>query len=45
MAMEVKPEFFLDEIFKIEAEGMLSDIMLSTFMISFAFDLTHKRKK
>ncbi|HDI3296916.1 TPA: GNAT family N-acetyltransferase [Vibrio cholerae] len=43
--MEVKPEFFLDEIFKIEAEGMLSDIMLSTFMISFAFDFDSQKKK
>lgn len=36
--MDVKPDFFLDEIFKIEAEGMLSDIIFSTFMASFLLD-------
>ncbi|WP_186171532.1 GNAT family N-acetyltransferase [Vibrio chagasii] len=43
--MEIKPEFFLDEIFKIEAEGMLSDIMLSTVMVSLAFDFDEQKQK
>lgn len=43
--MEIKPKFFLDEIFKIEAEGMLSDIMLSTTMVSFTFDFDAEKRK
>jgi len=42
--MDIKPEFFLDEIFKIEAEGMLSDIMTSTVMISFLMDFDEEKK-
>lgn len=43
--MNVKPDFFLDEIFKKEAEGMLSDIMFSTFMASFLLDFNEDMHK
>jgi hypothetical protein len=43
--MDVKPEFFLDEIFNIEAEGMLSDILTSTAMISFLIDFDEEKQK
>lgn len=42
--MDVKPEFFLDEIFKIEAEGMLGDIMTATVMVSFLLDFDEKKQ-
>jgi GNAT superfamily N-acetyltransferase len=42
--MDVKPEFFLDEIFEIEAEGMLSDILHSTFLISLLMDFDAEKK-
>ncbi|CAK2444450.1 Acetyltransferase (GNAT) family protein [Vibrio crassostreae] len=43
--MEIKPEFFFEEIFRIEAEGMLDDIMFSTAMVSFALDFDDKKRK
>ena len=43
--MDVKPEFFLDEIFEIEASGMLSDIMFSTFMMTFLTDFDDSKHK
>ena len=36
--MEIKPEYFLDEIFELEAHGMLDDIKFSPFMIPFLMD-------
>lgn len=42
--MDIKPEFFLDEIFKIEAEAILSDIMLSTVMISLLMDFDEEKQ-
>jgi len=36
--MEIKPEYFLDEIFELEAHGMLDDIKFSPFMMPFLMD-------
>ena len=43
--MEITPELFLDDIFEIEADGMLSDIMLSTFMMPFLLDFDECKHK
>tara|TARA_R110001583_G_scaffold43548_7_gene138561 strand:+ start:1546 stop:2115 length:570 start_codon:yes stop_codon:yes gene_type:complete len=43
--MDVKPEIFLDEIFEIEASGMLSDIMFSTFMMTLLMDFDESKHK
>lgn len=43
LAMDIKPEFFLNEIFEIEAQSMLSEIMTSTVMISLLIDFDEKR--
>lgn len=43
--METKSEYFLDEIFELEAYGMFDDIKLSSFMIPFLMDFDEIRHK
>jgi GNAT superfamily N-acetyltransferase len=43
--MEIRPEFFFDEIFKMEAKGMLDDVMLSTVMVSLLFNFDENKQK